>query len=53
MKISYGTTSYITINSFTEATRLPSTLSTTNIDTLLGYVIALLYIGFVVGETML
>ena len=38
---------------FTEAIRLPSTLSTTNIDILLGYITALLYTGFVAGETML
>ena len=33
--------------------RLPSTLSTTNINTLLGYIIASLYIGFIVGKTIL
>ena len=43
----------MTISSFIEAIRLPSTLSTTNIDILLGYIIALLYTGFVAGETML
>ena len=43
----------MTISSFIEAIRLPSALSTTNIDTLLGYIIALLYIGFVVEETIL
>ena len=47
MKVSYRTTSYITISPFIEAIRLPSTLSTTNIDTLLEYIIAFLYIGFV------
>ena len=53
MKISYRTTSYITISPFIEAIRLPSTLSTTNIDILLGYIIALLYTGFIAGETIL
>ena len=43
----------MTMNSFIEAIRLPSTLSTTNIDILLGCTIALLYIGFVAGETIL
>ena len=43
----------MTISSFIEAIRLSSTLSTTNIDILLGYTIASLYIGFVVGETIL
>ena len=36
-----------------KAIRLPSTLSTTNIDILLGYIIASLYTGFIVGETIL
>ena len=53
MKVSYGTTSYTTISSFIEAIRLPSALSTTNIDILLGCIIALLYIGFIAGETIL
>ena len=43
----------MTISSFIEAIRLPSTLSTTNIDILLGYIIVLLYIGFIAGETIL
>ena len=43
----------MTISSFIEAIRLPSTLSTTNIDILLGCIIVLLYIGFIVGETIL
>ena len=38
---------------FIEATRLPSTLSTTNIDILLGCIIVPLYVGFIVGETIL
>ena len=41
------------MSSFIEAIRLPSTLSTTNIDILLGYTIVLLYTGFIVGETIL
>ena len=53
MKVSYRTTSYITISSFIETIRLPSTLSTTNIDILLEYIIVLLYIGFIVEETIL
>ena len=36
-----------------KAIRLSSTLSTTNINILLEYIIAFLYIGFVVGETIL
>ena len=43
----------MTISSFTEAIRLPSTLSTTNIDILLGCIIALLYVSFVAEETIL
>ena len=43
----------MTISSFIETIRLPSTLSTTNIDILLGYIIVLLYIGFAVEETIL
>ena len=43
----------MTMSSFIEAIRLPSTLSTTNIDILLGYIIVPLYIGFVIGEIML
>ena len=43
----------MTISSFIEAIRLPSALSATNIDILLGYIIALLYVGFIAGETML
>ena len=53
MKVSYGTTSYITMSSFMKAIRLPSALSTTNMNISLGCIIALLYIGFVVGETIL
>ena len=53
MKVSYGTTSYTTMSPFIEATRLPSALSATSIDTLLGCIIASLYTGFAVGETML
>ena len=43
----------MTISPFIEGIRLPSTLSTTNMNILLGYIIVLLYIGFVVGETIL
>ena len=43
----------MTMSPFIEAIRLPSTLSTTNIDTSLGCIIVLLYIGFVAGETIL
>ena len=43
----------MTISPFIEAIRLPSTLSTTNIDILLGCIIVPLYIGFVAGETIL
>ena len=43
----------MTISSFIEAIRLPSTLSATNINTSLGCTTALLYIGFVAGETIL
>ena len=43
----------MTISPFIEAIRLPSTLSTTNIDILLGCIIAPLYMSFVVGETIL
>ena len=53
MKVSYETTSYITISPFIETIRLSSTLSTTNIDILLEYIIVLLYIGFIVRETIL
>ena len=43
----------MTISPFIEAIRLLSTLSTTNIDTSSGYIIAPLYIGFIAGETIL
>ena len=43
----------MTISPFIEAIRLPSTLSTTNIDILLGCIIVSLYIGFIVEETIL
>ena len=43
----------MTISPFIEAIRLSSALSTTNIDILLGCTIVSLYIGFVVGETIL
>ena len=43
----------MTISPFIEAIRLSSTLSTTNIDISLGYIIVPLYTGFVAGETTL
>ena len=43
----------MTISPFIVAIRLPCTLSTTIINILLGYIIALLYIGFIAEETIL
>ena len=43
----------MTMSPFIEAIRLPSTLSTTNIDILLECIIVLLYTGFIAGETIL
>ena len=53
MKVSYGTTSYTTVSPFTEAARLPSALSATNMNTLPGYTTVPLYTGFAAGETTL
>ena len=43
----------MTISSFIEAIRLPSALSTTNMNILLGCIIVPLYIGFVARKTIL